>query len=69
MEKSEIERINILAKKASLQGLCEEEREEQKQLREKYIMSFKSNLSAQLDSIVVKHPDGSVTKIKDRKKH
>lgn len=48
----EIERINALAKKAkSKDGLTDSELEEQKNLRRKYIDSFKANLKNHLDLI------------------
>ncbi len=46
----EIERINELAKKSkSKDGLTDNEIEEQKHLRRKYIDSFKANLKNHLD--------------------
>ena len=49
---AEIDRINILAKKAKTKdGLTDSELEEQKYLRRKYIDSFKANLKNHLDLI------------------
>lgn len=48
----EIDRINELAKKSKSEtGLAENEKEEQKHLRRKYIDSFKANLKNHLDLI------------------
>lgn len=48
---AEIKRINELAKKAKQEGLTEQEKQEQKQLREKYIAAVRSSLKANLDAI------------------
>ncbi|MFD2371412.1 DUF896 domain-containing protein [Brevibacillus sp. GCM10020057] len=48
---AEIKRINELAKKSKESGLTDEERFEQKQLRQKYIDAVKMSLKANLDSI------------------
>ena len=46
-----IKRINELAHKQKGEGLNEEEKEEQRLLRQKYIAAIKGNLKAQLDNI------------------
>lgn len=46
-----IKRINELSKKMKTVGLTEEEKLEQKDLRNQYVKAFKSSLRAQLDSI------------------
>ena len=48
-----IARINALAHKAKAEGLTDEEKEEQAQLRRDYIDSVKANLKSQLDSLYV----------------
>lgn len=48
---AEIRRINELARKAKTDGLTESEKEEQKQLRQKYIDAVRASLKASLDSI------------------
>lgn len=53
MNKSEIERINFFAKKAKSQGLSENEKKEQKELREKYLSEIRKNFKAQLDNIEI----------------
>lgn len=63
MEKEKIERINELAKKKEL---TEEEKAEQKQLRQEYIDEYKSNLKSQLDNTYVLDEDGNKTKLKKR---
>ena len=61
-----IARINELYHKSQAEGLSEEEKEEQAQLRKEYVESIRANMKSQLDSIVVQHPDGSREKLKDK---
>jgi uncharacterized protein YnzC (UPF0291/DUF896 family) len=44
-------RINYLYKKSQAEGLTEEEKVEQQELRQKYIGNVKRNFRAQLDTI------------------
>lgn len=46
-----IDRINLLSKKSKAEGLTEEEKSEQKILRDEYIAAFRENLKLQLDQI------------------
>ncbi|MEJ8546033.1 DUF896 domain-containing protein [Brevibacillus borstelensis] len=48
---AEIKRINELAKKSREAGLTEEEKQEQKALRQKYIDAVKTSLRSNLESI------------------
>lgn len=50
MEKSHIERINELARKAKTVGLTEEEAAERAVLRQEYVAAVRENLRAQLDN-------------------
>ena len=61
-----IGRINELAHKQKGEGLNEEEKEEQRLLRQKYIAAIKGNLKAQLDNIRIVDENGNVTKLKKR---
>ena len=54
MEQKKIDRINFLAKKQKNEGLSEEEKKEQKALREEYIKGFRKSLKSQLDNIKYK---------------
>ncbi|MBQ7775152.1 MAG: DUF896 domain-containing protein [Lachnospiraceae bacterium] len=54
-----IKRINELYHKSKAEGLTEEEKAEQQQLRADYAASFRANLKSQLDSITVQNEDGS----------
>ena len=59
-----LERINELAQKQKTVGLTEEEKLEQKALREEYIAAFRASLKSQLDSIVVVDEKGNKRKLK-----
>jgi uncharacterized protein YnzC (UPF0291/DUF896 family) len=67
MTQKEIDRINQLARKSKTEGLTEEEKAEQKELRIKYINSFKESLEGQLNNIVIVEPDGSKHKVEKKK--
>lgn len=54
-------RINELYHKSQAEGLNEEEKEEQKQLRQAYVANVRANLRGQLDNISIIEKDGSVT--------
>lgn len=61
-----IARINALAHKAKAEGLTDEEKEEQAQLRRDYIDSVKANLKSQLNTLyVLDEKTGKKTKIVD----
>ena len=62
-----IARINALYHKSKAEGLTEEEKEEQKKLREEYVASVRGNLKAQLENITLERPDGTVEKLKKKK--
>ena len=66
MEKSDIERINELAKKKKTVGLTPLELEEQSRLRRQYIDEFKENLKATLDQVYIEREDGTYEKLKKK---
>ena len=66
MEQWKIDRINELARKSKTEGLTEEEKAEQKVLRDEYIASFRAMFRGQLDNTVIQRPDGSRESLKDR---
>lgn len=49
--KEKMDRINVLARKCKNEGLTEEEKEEQKILREEYLAKFRENFKGQLENI------------------
>ena len=61
-----IKRINELAHKQKGEELNDEEKEEQRLLRQKYIAAIKGNLKAQLDNIRIVDENGNVTKLKKK---
>lgn len=61
-----IDRINELYHKSQKEGLTEEEKAEQKELRQKYILSIRRNLRGQLNNIDIQEKDGSITNLGDK---
>ena len=66
MKQEAFDRINELARKAKAQGLTEEEKAEQAQLRAEYIAAYRASLRAQLDNIVIRRPDGKEEPLKKK---
>lgn len=66
MDQKKIDRINFLARKSKAEGLTEEEKQEQFELRKEYIESYKRSLMAQLDSITVVEADGEKHKLRKK---
>lgn len=60
-----IARINELYHKSKAEGLTEEEKKEQAEMRGIYIASIRNNLRSQLDNVSVVNPDGSVVDLAD----
>lgn len=61
-------RINELYHKSQAEGLSEDEKEEQKRLRQAYVANVRANLKGQLDNISIVEKDGTITNLGDRKK-
>lgn len=59
MEKSKIDRINALAKKAKAIGLTERETAERDALRKEYLADIRAAFKQQLDSTYVQTADGA----------
>lgn len=62
MNEEQIKRINELYHKSKEEGLSEEEKAEQAELRKEYILSIRRNIATQLDHVTVINPDGTVMK-------
>lgn len=62
-----IKRINELYHKSQAEGLTEEEKAEQKELRQRYIDSVRGNLRGQLENLSIQRPDGSIEKVQKKK--
>lgn len=59
MERSKIERLNQLAKKAKTDTLTSSELAERDELRKEYIAAFRSNLKATLDNTIIVDQQGN----------
>lgn len=59
MEKSKIDHINALAKKAKAIGLTERETAERDALRKEYLADMRAAFKQQLDSTYVQTADGA----------
>lgn len=71
LEKKKLDRINELVRRERSDGLTDEEKIEQKNLREEYIQAFRSGMKNQIEGMKVVDPDGNdVTpdKVKDIQK-
>jgi len=66
MDDQKIKRINELYHKAKETGLSEQEKEEQKTLRQEYVSAFRRNMRAQLDNIDIQEEDGSITNLGEK---
>ena len=66
MTEEKIQRINVLYHKSKTEGLTEEEKIEQQQLRRQFIDDFKRNLRGNLDNISIKEADGSITHLGEK---
>ena len=62
----DIKRINELHHKSKKEGLTEEEKQEQQELRKAYIETMRGNVRAHLDNVVIQRPDGSREKLKKK---
>ena len=68
MEKEKVLRINELARKSKTEeGLTPEEKIEQQQLREEYIIEFRKSMGMMLDNTVIEYPDGTRKSLKKEK--
>lgn len=68
MEQKKLDRISELTRISRQRELTPEEQAEREELRNEYRRAFVGNLEAQLGSISIQQPDGSIVKVKDRKK-
>lgn len=66
MNEQKIARINELYHKSKAEGLTEEEKKEQADLRREYIENVKMNLRGQLNNISIKNEDGSITDLGEK---
>lgn len=64
MNDEKIARINELFHKSKAEGLTEEEKKEQQELRQEYLAVIRGNIRATLDNTSIQNPDGTVTPLK-----
>ena len=69
MEQKKIDRINELAKKSKSEGLTDEEKIEQAELRSEYIAAFKASLVSSLENTYIVDEKGNKTKVQKKKKN
>jgi len=75
ISKEKINRINYLARKAKSEGLTDQEKREQKKLRNEYLNNFKQSFTNQLSTLKVIDPEGKdvtpkkVKKLKEKDKY
>lgn len=66
MMEDKIKRINELYHKSKAEGLTEEEKKEQAELRSEYIANVRNNLRGQLNHISIQNEDGSITNLGEK---
>jgi len=52
--------------KSQAEGLTEEEKKEQKRLREEYIADVRANFRSQLNNIDIQNEDGTITNLGEK---
>ena len=68
MKQKRLDRINELARKQKTIGLTDEEKAEQKKLREEYLVDFRKTLRGQLENISFVEADGTITPLSTLRK-
>lgn len=58
LPQEQLDRINELVRKQRSEGLTEEEKTEQKDLREKYVNAFRENMRSQVEGLKVVDEEG-----------
>ena len=64
---ADIKRINELYHKSKAEGLTDEEKAEQKKLREDYVAAIRGNIRSQLENVKVVDEHGNEVQLKRRK--
>jgi len=59
LEKEKLDRINELVRKQRSDGLTDEEKQEQKDLRGEYITAFRSGMRNHIEGMKIVDPDGN----------
>lgn len=63
---AKIERINELYRKSQAEGLTDEEKKEQQELRSEYVANIRASLRGQLNNIDVQEKDGSIINLGEK---
>ncbi len=63
-----VKRINELAKKSREEGLSEEEKAEQAELRKQYIAKFRQGMENTLSNVYIMDAKGNKKKVEKKKK-
>lgn len=61
-----ISRINELYHKSKAEGLTEEEKKEQQQLRQQYLAAVRGNIRSQLNQIDLQMEDGTIVNLGEK---
>lgn len=64
---ADIKRINELYHKSKAEGLTDEEKAEQKKLRDDYVAAIRGNIRSQLENVKVVDENGNEIPLKRRK--
>lgn len=62
-----IKRINELSRKSKAQGLTDAEKEEQAQLRQRYIQAFRQGMMNTLEGVYIVDENGNKKKLEKRR--
>lgn len=62
-----LKRINELAKKSREQGLSDEEKVEQAELRQKYIKKFRQDMEKTLENVYIVDENGNKKRVEKKK--
>ncbi len=62
-----IKRINFLAQKSRTEGLSDEEKTEQAELRQQYIRQFRQGMMNTLDNVYIVDEKGNKKKVEKKK--
>ena len=69
MDQKKLDRINELARKSKIEELTDDEKLEQKALREEYIKNFRASMRGILNNTTIVSPDGSKENLSNRAKN
>lgn len=59
LSQDKLDRINVLARKKRAEGLTDEEKKEQKKLREEYIEAFRSGMRNSIEGMKIVDEEGN----------